>query len=44
MNDEAFKSRYSMPLFLHPNGEVLLTPDKKAITFLHDRLREIGIY
>jgi isopenicillin N synthase-like dioxygenase len=37
-------SRYSMPLFLHPRPEVLLSPTCTAEEYLHERLRQIGIY
>lgn len=37
-------SRYSMPLFLHPRPEVKLTADCTAVEYLHERLRQIGIY
>lgn len=37
-------SRYSMPLFLHARPEVLIAPNLTAQTYLHERLRQIGIY
>lgn len=37
-------SRFSMPLFLHPRKEVRLSPTHTAIEYLHQRLREIGVY
>lgn len=37
-------SRFSMPLFLHPRREVKLSPTLTATEYLHQRLREIGIY
>jgi len=37
-------SRYSMPLFLHARPEVIVGPNKTANEYLHERLREIGIY
>lgn len=37
-------SRYSMPLFLHPRPDVLLGKDCTAQEYLHERLREIGIF
>lgn len=37
-------SRYSMPLFLHPRPEVMLGNDCTAMQYLHERLRQIGIY
>ncbi len=38
------QSRYSMPLFLHPRPEVKLAEQLTAQEYLHERLREIGIY
>ncbi len=38
------KSRYSMPLFLHPRPDVLLDKDCTAQQYLHERLKEIGIF
>jgi len=38
------RSRFSMPLFLHPRKEVKLAENLTAIDYLHQRLREIGIY
>ncbi len=37
-------SRFSMPLFLHPRKEVMLTERVTAIDYLHERLRAIGVY
>lgn len=37
-------SRFSMPLFLHPRPEVRLSESYTAIEYLHERLRQIGIY
>jgi isopenicillin N synthase-like dioxygenase len=37
------KSRYSMPFFLHPRSEALLTAQRTAGEFLNERLREIGL-
>ena len=37
-------SRYSMPLFLHPRKEVRLSAEYTAVEYLHERLRQIGIY
>jgi len=37
-------SRFSMPLFLHPRGDVKLSEKCTALEYLHERLREIGIY
>ncbi len=35
--------RFSMPLFLHPAGEVKLSEQHTARTYLQERLREIGL-
>lgn len=43
-NKEQNVSRYSMPLFLHPRKEVKLSEDYTAEEYLHERLRQIGIY
>ncbi len=40
---EARKSRYSMPLFLHPRRSAQLTPTFTAGEYLDQRLREIGL-
>jgi len=37
------KSRYSMPLFLHPRDDVILSDRYTAKTYLEERLREIGL-
>jgi len=37
-------SRMSMPLFLHANGEVRISKTQTASEYLHERLRQIGIY
>jgi len=37
------KSRYSMPLFIHPRNEVKLTPALTAQQYLQMRLKEIGL-
>lgn len=37
-------SRFSMPLFLHPRREVKLSKTHTAVEYLHQRLREIGVY
>ncbi|NJM28672.1 MAG: isopenicillin N synthase family oxygenase [Pseudanabaena sp. RU_4_16] len=39
----AQKSRYSMPLFLHPRPEVVLADGITAKSYLQKRLREIGL-
>jgi len=36
--------RLSMPLFLHPRGDVKLSSEKTASEYLDERLKEIGIY
>ena len=36
-------SRYSIPMFLHPRPEVMLTEDLSADTYLTERLAEIGL-
>lgn len=38
------QSRFSMPLFLHPRKEVKLSDTMTATEYLHQRLREIGVY
>ena len=38
------RSRFSMPLFLHPRDEVPLSDGHTALTYRHERLRAIGIY
>ncbi len=43
-NQQENCSRYSMPLFLHPRREVMLSKTQTAMDYLHNRLREIGIY
>ncbi len=35
--------RFSMPLFLHPRADVKLSDKHTAITYLEERLREIGL-
>jgi len=37
------KSRISLPLFLHPNPEVVLSDKYTAGSYLHERLRELGV-
>lgn len=41
--EEATKSRYSMPLFLHPRPDVRLSQKYTAGEYLDERLKEIGI-
>ena len=36
-------SRYSMPLFLHPNSDVRLSDEYTAKEYLNERLKEIGL-
>ena len=36
-------SRYSMPLFLHPNPKTMLRPDLSAADALEKRLKELGL-
>jgi isopenicillin N synthase-like dioxygenase len=40
---EARTSRYSMPFFLHPRANAMLTADRTAGEFLAERLRELGL-
>jgi isopenicillin N synthase-like dioxygenase len=37
------KSRISLPLFLHPNPEVVLSSRHTAESYLQERLRELGV-
>lgn len=37
------KSRISLPLFLHPNPEVVLSEKYTAGSYLHERLTELGV-
>lgn len=37
------KSRISLPLFLHPNPEVILSKRHTAESYLQERLRELGV-
>ena len=39
----ANRSRYSMPLFIHPRDEVRLSADLTAKQYLEQRLRQIGL-
>lgn len=43
-DENQFRSRYSMPLFLHARSEVKLSEKYTAQGYLHERLREIGVY
>ncbi|HSP81214.1 MAG TPA: 2OG-Fe(II) oxygenase family protein [Myxococcaceae bacterium] len=38
-----FKSRISLPLFLHPRDEVVLSERYTALSSLQERLRELGV-
>ncbi|WP_018153109.1 2OG-Fe(II) oxygenase family protein [Leeia oryzae] len=38
-----FKSRISLPLFLHPRDEVVLSDRYTALAYLEERLRELGV-
>lgn len=37
------KPRISLPLFLHPNPQVVLSPRHTAKSYLQERLRELGV-
>ncbi|MGM9513780.1 2OG-Fe(II) oxygenase family protein [Roseateles sp. DB2] len=41
--DGAKKSRISLPLFLHPRNEVVLSERYTAHSYLEERLRELGV-
>ncbi len=41
--DQENRSRYSMPLFVHPRPEVQLDEEQTAEEYLNERLREIGL-
>ncbi len=41
---EEHTSRYSMPMFLHARPEVNISERYTAESYLHERLRELGIY
>lgn len=43
-DENQYRSRYSMPLFLHARPEVFLSEKYTAKDYLHERLREIGVY
>lgn len=36
-------ARFSMPMFVHPRADVMLSADKSADAYLKERLREIGL-
>jgi len=42
-DEKANVSRYSMPMFLHPRGDVELKPAFTANMFLQERLKQIGL-
>ncbi len=42
--DAVREPRFSMPMFLHARPEVKVSPEYTAEEYLHERLREIGIY
>ena len=37
------EARLSMPLFIHPSNEVILSDEYTAREYLEERLREIGL-
>lgn len=41
--DESHVARLSMPLFLHPDPKVRLSPEKTAGEYLYERLVELGL-
>ncbi|MEE9394960.1 MAG: 2OG-Fe(II) oxygenase family protein [Planctomycetota bacterium] len=41
--DERHRSRIAMPLFLHPRDEVILSAQHTALSYLEERLREMGL-
>ena len=43
IDDNANKSRYSMPIFLHPRDEVVLSEKYTAKSYLEERLKELGL-
>jgi isopenicillin N synthase-like dioxygenase len=43
-NEGAKQSRMSLPLFLHPRPEVVLSPRFTAGRYLHQRLTELGVF
>ena len=42
-NETSKISRYTMPLFIHPRDEVILSKNYTAKSFLEERLKEIGL-
>ena len=43
IGNEKKLSRYTIPLFIHPRDEVVLSKNYTAKSFLEERLREIGL-
>jgi len=43
IENEMKKSRYTMPLFIHPRDEVILSEKYTAKSFLDERLNELGL-
>lgn len=43
VGEKAKQYRLSMPLFLHPRAEVILSPRYTADAYLQERLRELGL-
>jgi len=43
LGDKKNVARMSMPLFLHPNDEVVLSHEHTAGSYLYERLKEIGL-
>lgn len=43
LGPDSEKSRYSMPLFLHPKSDTVLSDRHTAGSFLNERLRELGL-
>jgi isopenicillin N synthase-like dioxygenase len=41
--EEAKKSRISLPLFLHPRPDVVLSERHTSGSYLQERLRELGV-
>ena len=37
------ESRFSMPLFLHPRDDIILSKKYTAKAYLNERLKEIGL-
>jgi hypothetical protein len=43
VGESAKRSRVSLPLFLHPRNEVVLSDRYTANSYLQERLRELGV-